>query len=484
MPIPKEILAVERPKNTVVVCDGKNKDRYAVKQRIGCKYDKGRRVPVNGPTIGHIKNFLYVPKENDNHVRINKSKPVLKDWANIILADRLFKSIFEELCVVYHKQDALTLYCIAILRVCEPGIKDHELKEAYDNSFLSELYPDVSLSKNIVSTFINDLGKTVNRIIEFMGNRAKNIALDHHLLIDGTLKFDESKVNTLSDFSRKAKVKGRREISVLYAFDLENREPVCSKCYPGNMLDLTAYEDFISESKITRGIIVADKGFPSNMIKNYLKNNPDLHYLNPIRRNSNFIKNHHMLKFTNQLENFEGITYRKEKVNGGNKYLYSFRDSKKAYIEEKDYLARAKKNSNYNEEDFSSKQASFGTIVLESDYDMTPLEAYQAYSSRWEIELVMRFYKSACKFNETRVQDDYSVIGSEFCDFLSTILTFRLINSFDKEKLLETNTYKKIMSVLRRAKKIKTNDNDDWELINLNKGHEGILKKLKLIDEL
>lgn len=191
-----------------------------------------------------------------------------------------------------------------------------------------------------------------------------------------------------------------------------------------------------------------------------------------------------MLKFTNQLENFEGITYRKEKVNGGNKYLYSFRDSKKAYIEEKDYLARAKKNSNYNEEDFSSKQASFGTIVLESDYDMTPLEAYQAYSSRWEIELVMRFYKSACKFNETRVQDDYSVIGSEFCDFLSTILTFRLINSFDKEKLLETNTYKKIMSVLRRAKKIKTNDNDDWELINLNKGHEEILKKLKLIDEL
>ena len=96
----------------------------------------------------------------------------------------------------------------------------------------------------------------------------------------------------------------------------------------------------------------------------------------------------------------------------------------------------------------------------------------------------MRFYKSACKFNETRVQDDYSVIGSEFCDFLSTILTFRLINSFDKEKLLETNTYKKIMSVLRRAKKIKTNDNDDWELINLNKGHEEILKKLKLIDEL
>gem|GEM_PF-6035407 len=30
------------------------------------------------------------------------------------------------------------------------GIKDCELKEAYDNSFLSETYPDVALSRNTV----------------------------------------------------------------------------------------------------------------------------------------------------------------------------------------------------------------------------------------------------------------------------------------------------------------------------------------------
>jgi hypothetical protein len=34
---------------------------------------------------------------------------------------------------------------------------------------------------------------------------------------------------------------------VLYAFDLEAEEPVCSKCFPGNMLDVTAYSEFISE---------------------------------------------------------------------------------------------------------------------------------------------------------------------------------------------------------------------------------------------
>ena len=92
----------------------------------------------------------------------------------------------------------------------------------------------------------------------------------------------------------------------------------------------------------------------------------------------------------------------------------------------------------------------------------------------------MRFYKSACEFDETRVQDDYSVIGSEFCDFLSSLLTFRLIKSFDKAKLLDDMTYKKIMSVLARAKKVRYGD-DGWQLVRLNPSQEEILQELGLI---
>ena len=60
----------------------------------------------------------------------------------------------------------------------------------------------------------------------------------------------------------------------------------------------------------------------------------------------------------------------------------------------------------------------------------------------------MRYYKNACQFDETRVHDDYSVIGSEFCDFLSTILTFRLLKKFEETELINSYTYKKILSVL------------------------------------
>ena len=61
MPIPKEILAVPRPKNTVVHAYGKNKDHYSVVSRVGCKYQDGRRVPINGITVGHIIDLTFIP---------------------------------------------------------------------------------------------------------------------------------------------------------------------------------------------------------------------------------------------------------------------------------------------------------------------------------------------------------------------------------------------------------------------------------------
>ena len=92
----------------------------------------------------------------------------------------------------------------------------------------------------------------------------------------------------------------------------------------------------------------------------------------------------------------------------------------------------------------------------------------------------MRFYKSACQFDDTRVQDDYSVIGAEFCDFLATVLTFRLIKAFDAVKLLEKNTYKKVMASLKRAKKIRIEDKN-WQLIKVAPAVIEIMQKLTLL---
>lgn len=480
MPIPREILDVARPKNTVVIAYGKNKNLYAVRQRIGCRNAGGRHLPVNGPTIGHIIDGAYVPSEPAHRPNVSARPADLKDWAGIELCDRVFRGIQAELLEIYSAPDAMKLYCIAVLRACNPGIQDCELGEAYETSFLSELHPGVALSRNTVSAFLRNLGKAASRIILFMQRRTAAVALDHHLLVDGTLKTDDSRINSLSDFSRKARLKGSRDISVLFAFDLEAMEPVCSKCFPGNMLDATAYKAFIAENRITRGIIVGDKGFPESAAHDQFQANPDLHYLNPVKRNSRLIERHSMLDFTGILPGCEGVTYRKEKCSGADKWLYAYRCSAAAFAEERSWLNRAGRDGGYDLQELKRRQRSFGTIVLECDLDLPPEIAYKAYESRWEIELVMRFYKSACGFDQTRVHDDYSVIGSEFCDFLSTVLTFRLIRAFDKAALLQGHTYKKLMSVLARAKKIRP-DGEDWQLIRINSSHEKILQALDLL---
>ena len=481
MPVPKEILDVERPVNTVVIVYGKNKDHYAVRERIGCKYNNGRRVPVNGATIGHIIDGKYVPKSSKSeHVSVSMAPVDLKDWGAITLCDNAAHSLLEELLLVYNRKDAEKLYCACILRVCIPGIKDYELKEAYDNSFLSELYPDTALSRNTVSKFWNDIGKAYSRICTYMRIRVAAVESGHHVLIDGTLKSNESNVNSLSDFSRKAKTKGTRDISILYAYNLEAGEPVCSKCFPGNMLDATAYEAFIADNDIRNGIIVGDKGFPSSSAKKHFIENEDLHYLNPLKRDSKYIESHELLSYEGQLPEKETILYKKAFVAEEAKWLYSFRDTSKAHKEEYSWLQRSQKNNDFSIDRFDEDWLLFGTIVLESDLDMEPQTAYKAYDCRWEIELVMRYYKQACEFDETRVHDDYSVIGSEFCSFLSTIVTFRLLKEYEKSGLLRKMTYKKILRILQRAKKVCL-DGKTWQLIKMNPSQIEVLQALSLL---
>ena len=186
-----------------------------------------------------------------------------------------------------------------------------------------------------------------------------------------------------------------------------------------------------------------------------------------------------MYEYDGILKDREGITYKIVKVSSHH-CLYSYRSAPKAAKEEKDYLYREKKNGTYDDRIFREKQKEFGTIVLESDIEMTAETGYKAYDSRWEIELVMRYYKSACEFDETRVHSDYSVLGSEFIDFLSSLLTFRILKELDKTNLLEKYTYKKIMSVLKRAKKIRI-PKSDWELIKMNPSQLEMLKALGIL---
>lgn len=181
---------------------------------------------------------------------------------------------------------------------------------------------------------------------------------------------------------------------------------------------MTAYSDFIEKNGIKSGIILADKGFPQSQVTKRFERNLDLHYLNPVRRNSTLARAHDMYSYDGILKGHPEITYRKWKVDG---------------------------------------------------------------KERWEIKTVMIYYKWSCEYDETRGHDDYSVYTTEFINFLSSLLTCHLLNRFEDTGLLEEYTYGEIMQRLKRAKKVRTDEKEGFALIRLNPSTMNVLERLGLV---
>ena len=468
MKVPESIRKVKRPKNTVVIATSEKEGlkQYEVKERKKSVYRPGHNpMPVNGAVIGYIYDGRFIERAE----RLEE-KTEVKSYGGSMLAYSLSRDVFEDLCRIYDIKEAGQIYTIALLRVIRKGVTDRRLSSAYECSYLSELMKDVPLSENTVSDLIRKLGGNYSLITRFMQLKASEVVKGHHVAIDGMLKQDSSDVNDLSSFSFKSRIRGVKDISVLYAYDIETREPVCSKIYPGNMIDARAYADFVRESGLKEALFVDDKGFPPSEIEGIVKENPDIGYLTPLKRSTKKGSDDIYL-FDTAIRTAKGtVPARKKELENG-RFLYCYRDTDEAGSEEKGYLRKNGKSLDCD--DYQKKLLKFGTIVLESNKDMDLLTAYNAYSDRWMIELMFKAYKSSLDLDQTRVQGNCSVIGSEFINFLSSLVTSRIMREFEKAGLIDDDSYGDVMDDLNSALKIKKGD--QWVLSDTNKG---VLEKM------
>jgi hypothetical protein len=475
MAIPEEIRKVERPRNTIVVKRGNGPRMYAVVERVGCKRVGNRNVPVNGRTVGYIMQGMFVAYSDS----VSQRKIELKDYADVVLIDTVSRSLLHELYAVYSAPDAMKIYVIALLRVCYPGVPYCRIDHYYEISWISTLLPGISLGKNTLSTFLQNLGKSYSLIVSFMRRRVDAITEDHHIAIDGTLKEDNSSVNSLSTYSRKTRVKGTMDITVVFAYDINLKEPICSKVFAGNVLDCVSYQRFLSENGLSRGIVMADKGFPKKEAQEAFKASPNLHWLNPIKRNDKLIKTHAMYSFSGMLDDKNrDVLFKKEQL--ADCWLYSFYDRKRAAREEADYF-KHHKGQPFDARAMQESDERFGTIVFESDLDTDPLIIYKMYDERWLIEECFRYYKNVTDFDDTKVHSDYSVYGSEFVNFISSVMTARLLRKFEETSLFSEMTYYEIMSQLSSAKKVNTEGNGEWEYVRTTRATEYTLVRLGLL---
>ena len=480
MAVPEYIRKVPRPVNTIVADNGKDgPNRYSVRERSSVKYvSGGNPQPQNGKVFGHIVDGVFVPLGSPTA----KAEPDMLSYGACAFVKSVSKDLFSELLSVYTPKDTYTIMAIASLRVIKPDVSAKRLSSQYQRTFISKYYPGIGLSENTVGIFLQGLGRDGAKRLAFYHKRAEAIAKDHHIAIDGMLKQDNSIVNDLSAFSYKARTKGCREVSVLYAYDIEAMEPICAEVFPGNSIDAISYKAFIRDNDIKKGIIVADKGFPPSQISDELAQRPDLHFLTPIKRNDVRIANNNMLAFEGVLNGIgDHVLYKKKEIKGG-RFLYAYKSARKAAAEEASFLARREDKNDFNTQTYDKKKDVFGVIVFESDQDLDPKTAYLCYDDRWLLELVFNRYKNDECLDRTNVQGDFSLIGSEFINFISTVITCRLIKMARTAGLLAVMSYGDLMDDLNSAWRkvdapdIPASNDDGWVHTNV-----GVFEELEAL---
>jgi len=448
MGVPEAIRNVERPKNTIVDDSGREGvNRYSVRERSGIKYVKhGNPQPGNGRVVGHIINGIFVPVA-DRMTEV----PDSLSYGAAAFAKSVSDDIFKDLLAVYPANEAAEIMVIATLKVLRPRIVSTRYSTHYGRTFVSQYYPNVALSKNTVGALFKKLGMDGGKRKSFYANRISRVAAEHHIAIDGTLKQDTSTVNDLSAYSYKARVKGCKDVSVLYAYDIEDMEPLCAEVFPGNCIDACSFSAFIHDNGIEKGIIIADKGFPVSSIAEDLKSRPDLHYMIPIKRVDRRIRDNHMLDFDEVVAGTDkNIVGKKMKLKEG-KYLYSFRDAYLAGKEESSMITRSKKKENFDSRDYLSHRDVYGVIVFESDLDLPLGKVYKNYEDRWLLELLFAQYKGEECLDFTGVQSDFSLIGVEFVNFIATLITSRMVKKAGNASLLDKMSYGELMEDLASA---------------------------------
>ncbi len=285
--IPQEILNVERPKGTKVKKSGNN---YYVVKRTSVYVD-GKRKPVEVGTVGKIIDGVYVPYDEIKKVRTSLSFTDcdIKTWGSIEYFDKISKSIYDDLLSVFDENDATRIYVMALLRSVFGNIVNRDMKFKYDTSFLSEKYKNIPHGEKSISNYLDLLGKNYNRLVEFSRNKISKLNSETKIAIDGMLKDCQCKTSDFTKWSRKCKTKGTQDISIIVAYDIKSGEPIAHKIYPGNMIDKTAFEDFLSTFPSDKYFCLADKGFNDTLSKEKIIS-MNSNYIISLNRNDSMAK--------------------------------------------------------------------------------------------------------------------------------------------------------------------------------------------------
>ena len=226
----------------------------------------------------------------------------------------------------------------------------------YENSIISTIYPNVAFNSGINASFLRDLGKKRDKIVEYMTNDFNEY--ENFLIIDGHRILSASKTLEHAEKGYDSKKRFMPQINLMYIFSEsdETGAPIFYKKYTGSTPDVKAFKDLLIEVKNSVKFkdftVVGDKGIPSEEGFEIL-DELCIKYVMPLRRGNKYVKDMQPLtldKYDATFSYHSRPIHCKEIYSCENYKVFLYYDTKLFAEEDQDIVLRLEKANNAIEE--------------------------------------------------------------------------------------------------------------------------------------
>ena len=432
---------------------------------VSSKWDpvKKRSRKISGKILGSIsekEGFVESEKHRLRQRQIKVERAEVKEFGVTEAIEKLFAETLQPL--KEHFPDAWQqLVCLAYGRLlyCSP-LKNMFFH--YSHSYLSQEYPNLDLSAKTLGAFLNEVGASRGKIVDFC--RSFKSAQDN-ILFDGTDLVSNSEKMELPKLSRCKNGTYNDIINLMCVFSTAQHMPLYYRLLPGNIKDVSAFKTSLLESGVDDAIVIVDKGFASECNIAALEAGK-LHYIVALRRDSTLI-NYAKIKESGKRAldgyfQYEGrYVWHYSGVISEGKKVVVFLDEELRIREQRDYLDRIQSHAeNYSVEDFHEKQHVFGTFAVLENTGKSASEVYAAYKMRMEVETMIDTLKNVLDADRTYMQNQQTLEGWMFVNLIALKWYYILLNLLKKHNLNAKYSPMDMLMMLAEIKKVKINN--DW----------------------
>lgn len=461
-----------KPKGTMVkVIHGK----YYVYEYFNRKNSEGKWAIKMGKLIGHIDEKLgFIPNADKN---IDETISTL-EFGQYALALANSKNTLDALLDVFNTEDALRIYLISVIHFVNGFTYLKNIHNYYENSYLSLIYPNLTMSYKSLAPLIDSLGRKQAKVMQFEQNLLNNSS--HQLAIDGHVIRSCSHNNDLEAKGNKFNLLKDMQINVLMAYDINTNKPLTSRIFEGGSLDKTSIKDFMERYSYVNTLFIIDRGFYSKDNMKLFSANGN-QYIIPLSPN--------LLEYKEAVKNLEldnAFVYEKSKkrttieykeIIKENKKIIIYRDNNQSALEKTDYLKNLEiGKGKYTKEEYERIKDYFGVIVLETNnIEKSAKEIYELYKKRWKLETFFNYFKNNIDIEALHMDDYYMTQGLSFIMLIVGLIHNEFSSSIKKVK------GKTIDDCLLEARFTKIHKmNNRWIISNVKKELRAMMELLNV----